>query len=110
MDDEKNSNKPLMDGCYDNWTWSKRHRSQEVVFTDSKMRKGKHFLANRPFYIEILLHLCHSSICSTFQLIFIQTGVKVLQRFAEHMRLIMDDIIGKYTCLIVFSAQGIYLL
>lgn len=45
-DDQKSLNKPLMDGYYDNWTWSKRHRSQEVVFTDTKMRKGKTLLNN----------------------------------------------------------------
>lgn len=40
VDDEKNWNRPLQHGCYDNWTWSKRHRSQEVVFTDPTLRKG----------------------------------------------------------------------
>lgn len=40
-DEQKLVIKPLMGGCYDNWTWSKRHRSQEVVFTDTKFRKGK---------------------------------------------------------------------
>lgn len=42
MDDEsKNSNKPLMDGCNDNWNWSKRHRSQEAILAKPDSRKGK---------------------------------------------------------------------
>lgn len=52
-DDQQNENKPLRHGCYDNWTWSKRHRSQEVVFTDSTLRKGKRFF---PLYSQTKIH------------------------------------------------------
>lgn len=40
-DESKNSIKPLMDGCNDNWTWSKRHRSQEAILSKPDSRKGK---------------------------------------------------------------------
>lgn len=34
------SNKPLSNGCEENWTWSKRHRSQEVILPEPSLRKG----------------------------------------------------------------------
>lgn len=34
------SNKPLINGIEDNWTWSKRHRSQEVILPEPSLRKG----------------------------------------------------------------------
>lgn len=33
--------KPLKHGCEDNWTWSKRHRSQEVDLPEPSLRKGE---------------------------------------------------------------------
>lgn len=54
-DDQENANKPLRHGCYDNWTWSKRHRSQEVVFTDSTLRKGVHFFNDRAKLFSIFI-------------------------------------------------------
>lgn len=32
--------KPLANGSEDNWTWSKRHRSQEVILPEPSLRKG----------------------------------------------------------------------
>lgn len=40
-DESKISIKPLMDGCNDNWTWSKRHRSQEAILAEPNFRKGE---------------------------------------------------------------------
>lgn len=31
---------PLQHGCEDNWTWSKKHRSQEVILPEPTRRKG----------------------------------------------------------------------
>lgn len=36
------SSKPLINGCEDNWTWSKRHRSQEAILPEPSLRKGTH--------------------------------------------------------------------
>lgn len=32
--------KPLINGCKDNWTWNKRHRSHEVDLPEPSLRKG----------------------------------------------------------------------
>lgn len=32
---------PLQHGCEDNWTWSRKHRSQEAVLPEPTRRKGK---------------------------------------------------------------------
>lgn len=33
--------RPLKHGCDDNWTWSKKNRSKEVVLPEPSLRKGK---------------------------------------------------------------------
>lgn len=42
---DDNCNKPLKYGCEDNWTWSKKYRSQEVVLPEPTMKKGKSLLS-----------------------------------------------------------------
>lgn len=37
----KNCEKPLQDGYPESWTWSKRHRSEEVILPDPTLRKGE---------------------------------------------------------------------
>lgn len=39
--DKNDSNGWLEFGCADYWTWSKRHRSKEVILVEPTSRKGK---------------------------------------------------------------------
>lgn len=37
----KNCEKPMNGGCKNNWTWSKRYRSQEAVLEDETFSRGR---------------------------------------------------------------------
>lgn len=37
----KNCEKPMNGGCKNNWTWSKRYRSQEAVLEDETFSRGE---------------------------------------------------------------------
>lgn len=55
------SNKPLINGCEDNWTWNKRHRSQEVILPEPSLRKGTYRRARRTqltsFYRDVYVQI-----------------------------------------------------
>lgn len=40
QNESKDINQSMYLPYYDNWIWSKRHRSQEVMLSDSTFRKG----------------------------------------------------------------------